>query len=1179
MRGWFPCNYVQVINQHVEPDRFDEEQETASVASSIQQRQQKQQNTVYSASSSSQSNSSASNHSIYQPSPQRRQRKKTTKNMDYRLSFLAYPQTPQQQQDFDDDEIDSTSTFHRYQQQQQFNEDEEDEYDDDDDRQTNASLPDGWTLMMANDGKTVYYYNHLTGGMRFKHPGILDSDDDQVDDEDDINGLGGNATSRSISHRYHERKIITATSLKRLSVDSDHMGGHTAEPTHLDDDLPASNETVDNVMASWVQRETPQGRPYFCNLITQETTWNEDEIDPTTGHLRSTQEDSEESEDELVELPATPMTAVTTNSLDDGDDTMTWSRLSSDIALAIHQLDNNITQQHTNLVSQTSVVVESIRVMLYASGAMDGAQNQVPALREPRRAVMASLSKLVLSSKMASEDGSDGNATAKVRRDAGDVLSAVRNFVTSCQQCHVEVGAVNPCLVSDKDDSIGMKFSDSGVGMMSKSTTMATAAVASAKYPLNQDLVVSLRTHGNQIYGSTEALATSVAFLLTLGSPESKGDGGGLRRLRHQTHPMYQDSAEEEKAKANVVHLFKSLSAHVSQFLCILEDMDAVPASIVDVASELPSLAAYREDKQRLYSDMGRLFHRVQHVTDPLQARDVAVDALTHSLGELEQAIDAVLLDVGEMVQQRRAYMIRQDKKDTPSTATTTMTNTLAMMRTKTPPPTLHPMMDGLISVHGDISPIHGQFSDFDDDDRSVSVMGGERRGTLASLRKRTKPLMDDKSSVHWFLAPDYQPDELLFGNDNNVKGGTLAALVERLTMHDSFDTSYIATFLLTYRSFCTTEEFMNLLQARYNMQAPEELTPEQLEYWTETKQKLVRLRVFNVLKNWLENYYDEEDEFILGRLEFFTNTVIRDASSFSADQLNRLIRKRKEADRHQSGLKKLVPTVSTGGPLPIMPKNIFAIRLLDTDPLEMARQLSVLDFKLYSGIRPIECLNKAWSRDTIKPVAVNVIQSIDYCNRLTSWVTDSILSYEEAKKRVVMIKYWAQVAERCRHMNNYNTCMAIISAFDNSAIGRLKKTWELLGNRTGQVLSQIRKLMGANRNFTAYRDMVHSVNPPCIPFLGIYLQDLTFIEDGNPDNLKTTAASHPSLINFAKRQKCAEVILEIKQFQSPPYTFQGVPELQDFIKSHLETNRDVESLYERSLQLEPRDSSLVTYS
>lgn len=151
--------------------------------------------------------------------------------------------------------------------------------------------------------------------------------------------------------------------------------------------------------------------------------------------------------------------------------------------------------------------------------------------------------------------------------------------------------------------------------------------------------------------------------------------------------------------------------------------------------------------------------------------------------------------------------------------------------------------------------------------------------------------------------------------------------------------------------------------------------------------------------------------------------------------------------------------------------------------------------------------------------------------------------------------------------MNNYNTCMAILSAFDNSAIGRLKKTWELVSSRTSQSLAQIRKLMGSNRNFTEYREMIHSVNPPCIPFLGIYLQDLTFIEDGNPDLLKKSS----NLINFAKQQKSAEVIREIKQFQSPPYIFHVVPEIQDFIKFQLETSRDVDFLYERSLELEPR--------
>ena len=56
-------------------------------------------------------------------------------------------------------------------------------------------------------------------------------------------------------------------------------------------------------------------------------------------------------------------------------------------------------------------------------------------------------------------------------------------------------------------------------------------------------------------------------------------------------------------------------------------------------------------------------------------------------------------------------------------------------------------------------------------------------------------------------------------------------------------DTNFIATFLLTYRSFCTTEEFVTLLENRYNLRPPERLTPEQLALWTERKQKLVRLR------------------------------------------------------------------------------------------------------------------------------------------------------------------------------------------------------------------------------------------------------------------------------------------------------------------------------------------------
>lgn len=38
-------------------------------------------------------------------------------------------------------------------------------------------------------------------------------------------------------------------------------------------------------MAHWTKRTTPQGKVYYGNAITHETTWNYNDIDPTTGRL------------------------------------------------------------------------------------------------------------------------------------------------------------------------------------------------------------------------------------------------------------------------------------------------------------------------------------------------------------------------------------------------------------------------------------------------------------------------------------------------------------------------------------------------------------------------------------------------------------------------------------------------------------------------------------------------------------------------------------------------------------------------------------------------------------------------------------------------------------------------------------------------------------------------------
>ena len=93
---------------------------------------------------------------------------------------------------------------------------------------------------------------------------------------------------------------------------------------------------------------------------------------------------------------------------------------------------------------------------------------------------------------------------------------------------------------------------------------------------------------------------------------------------------------------------------------------------------------------------------------------------------------------------------------------------------------------------------------------------------------------------------------------------------------------------------------------------------------------------------------------------------------------------------------------------------------------------------------------------------------------------------------------------------------------------------------------------------------------------IGVYLTDLTFIEDGIPSIIKKTA-----LINFAKRAKTAEVIRDIQQYQNVPYPLQPVPELQEYILSNMQAAGDVHEMYERSLAVEPRereDEKIVRY-
>lgn len=163
--------------------------------------------------------------------------------------------------------------------------------------------------------------------------------------------------------------------------------------------------------------------------------------------------------------------------------------------------------------------------------------------------------------------------------------------------------------------------------------------------------------------------------------------------------------------------------------------------------------------------------------------------------------------------------------------------------------------------------------------------------------------------------------------------------------------------------------------------------------------------------------------------------------------------------------------------------------------------------------------------------------------NDVSSWVTTEIVNQtENLKNRIAMIEKFIQIAQQFLELNNFNGVMEVLAGLQSAAVHRLKKTWAGVKRKSNDKFDEFKTLMSNRGSYKNFRHMLHNVDPPCIPYLGVYLTDLTFIEDGNPNTLNESG-----LINFSKRRKIASVIRDIQQFQQTHYSLEVVAPLKDF--------------------------------
>ena len=88
---------------------------------------------------------------------------------------------------------------------------------------------------------------------------------------------------------------------------------------------------------------------------------------------------------------------------------------------------------------------------------------------------------------------------------------------------------------------------------------------------------------------------------------------------------------------------------------------------------------------------------------------------------------------------------------------------------------------------------------------------------------------------------------------------------------------------------------------------------------------------------------------------------------------------------------------------------------------------------------------------------------------------------------------------------------------------------------------------------------------PPLVPYLGVFLRDLTFIEIGN----ETYLDEEQRMINFDKFRMLASVVETFQGYQVVPYDFDTVPTVQIAFR-HSVLTLDPDELYNVSLIVEP---------
>jgi RasGEF domain len=226
------------------------------------------------------------------------------------------------------------------------------------------------------------------------------------------------------------------------------------------------------------------------------------------------------------------------------------------------------------------------------------------------------------------------------------------------------------------------------------------------------------------------------------------------------------------------------------------------------------------------------------------------------------------------------------------------------------------------------------------------------------------------------------------------------------------------------------------------------------------------------------------------------------------------------------------------------------------------------------SAINPIEFVYHAVPPEGVpkEEHSPNLHAISTHFNKVSLWVATEIVTARTPREQAAIWKRFIKLAKRLRGLNNFNTLMQVISGLGNAATKRLKQARALLSPKLLSQLSQLEAIFLPMHNFQNYRAAIQAASPPVLPYLAMYLRDLTYISDGNSTYL-SVMANEPLPLNWEKQRLFWEHVQRLRTyFPDDRNPYASTIQMERVLRSYLLNLRvlDNENLYNHSRIMNP---------